>query len=800
MEEQQRIQPLMPERNGRNPQLSLPIYAPMNEDSPAQEWNLRQLLAVVRRRAIAIGGVAIACCAATWIWTLTRQSVYEGNFALLVEPITAESKLSGLSEIPGTNANTQGEGLLDYQTQILVLRSPELLVPIVKIISVRYPDVNYGSLLDNLNISRFGETKILQVSYHDSDPQKVKFVLERLSQGFLKYSLQQQQTNLRQGIKFVSAQLPQLQGRVNSLQFQLQRFREQHDLTSPDNKAGLLYEKYAALEMERLEIQKELAAARKFYAALQSKSGAQLALQAETQSLNQSSAPQLAASPSQNSIPTEAVPKDTPTSETGTDVSSSPQETQSQQSNISVGALQRRSGSPEAQSDAPIYQSLVSQLRSLETEIAANSTIYREDSPLVQSLKRKRESLLPVLKQEAARALGNKLVSVANQISLLEVQEAKNAQALASLNQLIKGLPNLARQYTDLQRELGIATESLNRFLERRELLQIENAQKEIPWQLIAPPGLPGVPIFPDVPRFLMLGVVASILAGLGAALLLEKMDNKFHSPDELKEMTKLPMLGVIPFHKNLGSHLAEGETNQREQNSRSRRNRNAAYGYNYFPFLESFRSLHTNIGFLSSDTPVHSFVISSSVHAEGKSTIAAYLAQAAAAMGRRVLLVDADLRLPQVHRILKLSNDTGLSNAISTNVPVTDLIQRSPAWENLFILTAGAIPPDPTKLLSSHKMRNIMEQLRQQFDLVIYDTPPMLGLADASLIAPHTAGIAVVTRMDKTDRTMISQTLDQLKLSRTQILGAICNGVKDYKATTSYYQYYYQPRTQSAG
>ena len=92
------------------------------------------------------------------------------------------------------------------------------------------------------------------------------------------------------------------------------------------------------------------------------------------------------------------------------------------------------------------------------------------------------------------------------------------------------------------------------------------------------------------------------------------------------------------------------------------------------------------------------------------------------------------------------------------------------------------------------------MEQLRQQFDLVIYDTPPMLGLADASLLATHTAGIVVVARMGKTDRSMLAQAIEQLKLSRTQVLGAVCNGVKNYKATTSYYYYYYQPRTQSAG
>lgn len=459
---------------------------------------------------------------------------------------------------------------------------------------------------------------------------------------------------------------------------------------------------------------------------------------------------------------------------------------------MSGDTLQRRSGAPEAQNEAPIYQNLLSQLRDLETQIAANSTIYREDSPAVQALKKKRESLLPILQQEAARALGNKLVSVANQISLLEVRSQKNAQALNKLNQEIIKLPNLARRYTDLQRDLAIATQSLERFLERRELLQIENAQKEIPWQLIAAPQLPSIPIFPNIPRFLILGAIAGILAGVGAAYLLERLDNGFHSSEDLKEATKLPLLGSIPFHKNLNVTEADREIDRGDRTNRSRRHR-PSEGYSYFPFLESFRSLYTNIGFLGSDSPIHSLVISSAVHAEGKSTVATHLAQAAAAMGRRVLLVDADLRLPQIHRILSLSNEQGLSNAISTNTPVTELIQRSPTWDNLFVLTAGAIPPDPTKLLSSQKMRLIMEQLRQQFDLVIYDTPPLLGLADASILAVHTAGIVAVVRIGKTDRSTLTQALDQLKLSRSQILGAVCNGVKDYKAKTPYYYYYHQ-------
>ena len=168
--------------------------------------------------------------------------------------------------------------------------------------------------------------------------------------------------------------------------------------------------------------------------------------------------------------------------------------------------------------------------------------------------------------------------------------------------------------------------------------------------------------------------------------------------------------------------------------------------------------------------------------------------------MGWRVLLVDADLRLPKIHTMLGLPNEQGLSNVISTNFPVLDAIQQAPLWDNLFVLTSGQIPPDPIKLLSSKKMHNIMEQLRQEFDFVIYDTPPLLGLADSSLLAPHTAGIMLVVRMGKTDRSVLMQVLDQLKLSRATVLGTVCNGVKRSNNTGSYYNYYYRPRTQSAG
>ncbi len=804
MEEQQRTQQLLPERNGKHPHALLPAYTPLVQEQKTDEWDLRQLLTMVRRRAIVIGSVAIAICGTTWFWTLSRQAVYEGKFGLLVESVTSERQLAGLSQVPGVNANSQQEGL-DYDTQILVLKSPELVAPIVKQISTRYPDINYASLIDNLKISRFLETKIIEVSYQDSDPQKIKFVLEQVAKGYVKYSIQQRQNSLNQGIQFVDFQLPQLRGRVNSLQVQLQRFREQYNFIDPEGKVALLEQKVGSLESQRLDTQKQLAETRRFYKALQGKTGAQLAMQAESGSLDMTAPGQSSVDLAQSGALNRTLPSSSGTEQTQSsslnrtsqDLLNAKQTESGASNQTSTG----RSSAAVARSEGSIYQGLVSQLRDLDSQIALESTRFQEDSPHIQALRQKRKNLLPVLQQEAKRTLGNKLAEVANQIAGMETGAAKIAQAEGSLNQQIKQLPNLARRYTDLQRELRIATEGLNRFLEKRESLQVEAAQKEMPWQMIAAPQLPQVPISPNVQRNIVMGMIGGILAGMGAALLIEKLDNVFHSSDEIKEVTKLPLLGIIPFHKHLkqlapvNEESAQTIPDDRKAASRN----NSTQGYSYFPFLEAFRSLHTNIGFLGSDTPIHSIVISSAVHAEGKSTVALNLAQAAAAMGKRVLLVDADLRLPQVHNLLSLSNEQGLSNAISANLPVLEAIQRSPLWDNLFVLTSGQVPPDPTKLLSSKKMQNIMEQLRQEFDMVIYDAPPLLGLADSSLIAAHTSGMVLVTRMGKTDRSLLKQTLDGLKFSRSAVLGIVCNGVKNYN-DTPYTYYYYRSRPTTAG
>ena len=743
--------------NGKGkPLQSVPlIYQAKLPENEPDELNLRQLLGMIRRRALVIAGVSIAVTSAIAFWTMNQTPRYEGKFQLLVEPVTEQGNLDNLTQILGSQNNQssrKSSSSLDYDTQIQVLRSPNLMSPIIEEIEKRYKDVNYDSLLgsNQLTISQLEETKILEVRYRDTDPKKVQFVLHQVARGYLRYSLRERQTNLRQGIQFVDSQLPQLRARVDKLQGELQAFRQQNNLLDPESQAEQLANRVSTIEGEQLGTQVKLREARSLYTALSA---------------------QLGLSPNQA---------------------------------IATATL----------SEAPGYLELLRQLSEVETKIATESVRFTEDSPTIQSLREKRGSLLLLLQQESEKVVGRtlaadagasnaspsqirleltkQLVDAANQIQVLQVRQSAIAQAERSLNQQVKQMPVIARKYTDFQRELNVVTESLNRFLGVRQNLEIEAAQKALPWQIILKPKQPEAPVSPNPERNMILGTIAGLLLGTGAALLIERLDNVFHSPDELKDRTKLPLLGVIPYCKQLKQMTPVAtmtELMPSEESPTSQRNRRKPQWYQASPFLESFRSLHTNIRFLGSDTPIHSIVISSATPADGKSTVAVHLAQAAAAMGQRVLLVDADLRRPQVHNILGLENQVGLSNVIATGLTAKQAIQRLPMWDHLYVLTAGQLPPDPTRLLCSKKMQYLMEQFHAVFDLVIYDTPPTLGLADGRLLAAHTDGVVLIAGLGRTDRSVLMQALDGMKISSATVLGVVANGVKGY-TTNSYYHY----------
>ncbi|MBO0347846.1 polysaccharide biosynthesis tyrosine autokinase [Phormidium pseudopriestleyi FRX01] len=739
--------PFFQQLNGPSPSVQTPlpstILPPLNDDADA--LNLRHLLSVARRRIFVFAGVSIAVACGVLVKVLTQTPIYEGNFRLLVEPIKGQNNLEQLNQTLTQNIG-KGENL-DYETQIEVLLSNPVINPIFNNIQQNHPDFEPSEFTKNLNIRRLKLTKILDIRYQDTDAEKIKTVLKQLASGYIHYSEMEQQTTLRQGLEFVETQLPRLQQRVDTLQEYLEEFRQHYNLIDPEQSGQILSQQIGSLVKERQETESQLVQAQALYGKLRGQLGLELEQAMLASSL----------------------------------------------------------------SEAPRYQDLLNRFHEIEAKLARESTRFTVQSPAMQALIDERNSLLPLLQEEALLVLGpnvsqvrgdirglstpnslrsdltGKLIETVNLIEMTRARQWAIAQGETIVQQQMQEQATLMRQYTDLQRELELGTESLNRFLAVRENLQIESAQKAMPWQLISQPEVGPNPISPNLPRSLLLGVIAGLMAGIWAALLAEKLDTKFHSVADIKDYIGFPILGTIPFEKDLKENLTVSDGENLVQSSG---------GYLFSRFFEAFRSLHADLYFMSPDRPLKSIVISSTLPAEGKTTISIKLAEAASAMGNRVLLVDADLRRPQIDRRMDLPNVWGLSNLISTDsLNAQDSIQQSALNQNLYVLTAGQMPPDPARLLSSQRMKQLIEEFKTSFDLVIFDTPPLGAISDAKFLAPHTDGLVMVIGMGKSDRAILREVFDGLKMSRTPILGLVANGVKQYLPTSyNYYERYYAP------
>ncbi len=724
----------------------LPVSNLANLSEPDDEGGLKfgQVLQALQRQLPVIIGLTAIVTSLALYKAFTSKPTYQAGFEILAKPITEESRV--ISAVTLNKREEVKEKNTVDSTTLKMLKSPRILNPIVDQLKLKYPSIDYESLSTGLVVKAVPESVILDVSYEDKDSTKVKAILDLVSKAYLDYSLEERLADVQQGIEFVETQLPQVQERAGKLQDQLQNFRQQYNLIDPDSSSKQLAAQTSTISQQKLDNKVKLDEARALFVDLSSELAKPI---------------------------------------NATKASS---------------ALQENAR----------YQSVLSQIQVLEGQIAKELSVFRENTDRVQALRDQQTNLIPLLNQEEERTQE----LLASRIRELESRDDILAQAEAQLNQEVKQLSVVSRQYTDIQQEIKITNDNLNQFLTKREALRIDAGQRKTPWQILTPVKDP-VPSSADVKRNGLLGGILGLLLGIGVALFLDKLSNLLRNPEEVKDITKLPVLGVIPFNsalmsdekpnvilgvisfnqalpsndKDIFGRLTKMVDLRALMNRSQSKNGSETSAKPYYItsiFLEAFRSLYTNIRLLSPDNEIRSIVISSSAPNEGKSTTSAYLAQAAAALGKRVLLVDADLRCPRLHDKLELTNDLGLSNLISTNLDFDQVVQRSPLEPNLSILTSGQMPPDPTRMLSSQKMHSLMKLFEENYDLVIYDTPPLLGMVDAKLIAANTDGIIMVVGLDKIKASVLSQALDLLRGSSIPVFGIIANGSKDYVANLS--------------
>jgi len=201
----------------------------------------------------------------------------------------------------------------------------------------------------------------------------------------------------------------------------------------------------------------------------------------------------------------------------------------------------------------------------------------------------------------------------------------------------------------------------------------------------------------------------------------------------------------------------------------------------------EQYRNIRTNIQYSSVDSEINSILITSSEPGDGKTTTISNLAVTFASLGNRVLLIDADLRKPQLHHVFKLDNHEGLSTMLSKNLPLSETVQKTQSV-NLDVLTSGPIPPNPSELLSSKKMELLIAQMKESYDYVLFDTPPILAVSDAQIVTRYCDGTLLVVKSNKTEKENIKKAKELLEFTNSNLMGVVLNGVKENKSTYYYY------------
>src|SRR6476469_2451536 len=626
------FQPTVSKRNGVQPQAAHGISLENTEISDEQQpLDLGWLFAVVQRRmgimlavALLLGGISGSLV----LWKTKKiNRCYQGGVQVLVEPITAEGRLSQLlsqaqsanfsaDEVNKVGSSVEDSSMVDYPTLLRVLKSPKLLIPLLKKVQANYGDITYTQINNQLKINRIiyskdgkeAGTKIIEFTYQDQDPDKIKSVLGTVSKYYLEYSRQERLKQTTSGMAYIDSQLPALRMRVDKLQQQLQLLRQQANLSLPDQTSKSFTDQASGISSQLISIEAQLAETRKLYKNLK--------------------------------------------------------EQLSQGNTAGVVAINPK-----------MYEVLVGQLQTLETQLAVSSTQYREDSPPMQSLREKQKNMRRLLEKEAESTIK----TVQGQIQQLESRQRSLMASENNLNKTIKDLPSVMRQYGDLDRELGVATESLKVFLSKRETLKLAVGQQDTPWTVIKEPSImtneQGSPLSvtpTNKTKNLAIALVLSLLFGLAVGFLVEVLDKVFHTPEEVKWGTKLPILGVVPRSQKLkritkkSNHRIPAVENFADAPGKSRQLQAGSNKFRTdldYSFLESFASLYTNLRLLSPGISMRSLVITSAVKGDGKSTIAFHLAKTAASVGLRVLVVDADLRLPQLHLLLGLPNVRGLTD-----------------------------------------------------------------------------------------------------------------------------------------
>lgn len=415
-----------------------------------------------------------------------------------------------------------------------------------------------------------------------------------------------------------------------------------------------------------------------------------------------------------------------------------------------VGMIQPGGLTPQA----PQVKALDAQIADLQRRLAAQPTLTATESSSPNAIR---------------QSLQAKVTDLESQVVPLQTQILLTSRALAQARAGIGQYAGLELTLDRLTRQHDAAQQQDKNFTDQLGDLTLREKAHHAAARIIERASVPGVPVRPKRLQSIIFACLIGLFVGICLALLQEFLDDRINSVDEASRVLGLPSLGFVPA-------LSADDARLLPQMK------------GIDPASESYRVLRTNIQFATLDAPARTLLVTSSNPGEGKTTTAANLAFAMAMDGKRVILVDTDLRRPSLHKLLDLPPLPGLTDVLLGRSP----LEPREVMPGLSVLTAGSTPPNPGELLNSRTFRNLVQELTEQADMVIFDSPPALVGADAVILASQMDGTILVVEAGQTKKAAARRTLQLLTQARATLLGVAYNKMRGQDSLGYYYNYHY--------
>jgi polysaccharide biosynthesis transport protein len=749
------------------------------ENAKAQEPQGPNLLLAVKRNWLLALIVTLGVASVPTYKALTKRPTFQSNAIILVANQTA------VPVAEDTDGNTTNQPGNDLSTEIEILKSPALLSRVLKNLPMSYQSMEVSQIVAGLSLQPNPNTRILNVSYTYDHPQTTHEVLKAVVKTYIDYSRESRRSPVTNSIRFIEGQLPEARLKLGKTSAQLTKFRQTYNLDALDTAA-------ATAQGNRESLQTQINTASMQLAQTQ-----RLAQQLKQQAPNV---------------------------------------------NLNVNTLV----SDTVLSQDANYQTLLSQLRTLDSQFALAQTRLQPLHPELEDLRERRDETRLLVQEQVQRVIGNRrsqaaanttqsgtiqqeigtrLLETQNNIAVQSAQLNSLRQAETDAIKQLKKILSLQQTYRELQREYTLNSRAVDNFLGRLQEFKIREAQDTNSWKVLEWPHFPNAPIPGNLLRDIVMGLVQGAIAGVGVAFLLEKLDRRLKGVQEVKDLTGLPVLGSLPkvSQKALAPSSYLLNSSQKDE-SLSESARSIALALQFQQIL----------GMVQQKGKI--FVVTSADAGEGKTTVTQNLGINLSELGRRVLIVDANLSDPRLHKGFGIGNQDGLATALSTNqswqsfiqpivskqmamaphlnghsnshhsspVPEVDrqlnffssepTAKPFPLWQErgresslgeeygtaalspLNVLPSGIVGPQPVVWLASPKMPQLLEQWRYAYDCILIDTPSMNDLADVQCLIPYVDGVILTVGLKRATRQLLTRTLGVLQTIEAKITGLVIN------------------------